>query len=276
MLKDITLGQFFPGNSCVHRLDPRVKLVLMVAYIVLVFLVSRRNTRAAQHSVRQYMERYTGGMDSARSSNMLYTPLAMMVFDPYSGDILWTNDNFLQLAEGCLCHIIVRNILAGEHAVERTVFIGHRNRCIAALFLQCFPSAAHCYRCAQQGRCIVHQIADLCVHIGDMLGRLESKAIQHQLGFVRDTTQTGSSVFPITTSVTQSRICHCRNDRVRIRVSVSGYINWIHPYSPPFSLIVISPARFRAKSASISFWSMPWPIAHMSLVMAASVVISRP
>ena len=39
MLKDITLGQFFPGNSCVHRLDPRVKLVLMVAYIVLVFLV---------------------------------------------------------------------------------------------------------------------------------------------------------------------------------------------------------------------------------------------
>ena len=40
MLKDITLGQFFPGNSCVHRLDPRVKLVLMVAYIVLVFLVT--------------------------------------------------------------------------------------------------------------------------------------------------------------------------------------------------------------------------------------------
>ena len=39
MLKDITLGQFFPGNSCVHRLDPRVKLVLMVGYIVLVFLV---------------------------------------------------------------------------------------------------------------------------------------------------------------------------------------------------------------------------------------------
>lgn len=39
MLKDITLGQFFPGNSVVHRMDPRVKLVLMVVYIVLVFLV---------------------------------------------------------------------------------------------------------------------------------------------------------------------------------------------------------------------------------------------
>ena len=30
MLKDITLGQFFPGNSAVHRLDPRVKIVLTV------------------------------------------------------------------------------------------------------------------------------------------------------------------------------------------------------------------------------------------------------
>ena len=39
MLKNITLGQFYPGNSLVHRLDPRVKLLIMVAYIVIVFLV---------------------------------------------------------------------------------------------------------------------------------------------------------------------------------------------------------------------------------------------
>ena len=37
MLKDITLGQYFPGNSFVHRLDPRTKLVLLVAYIVALF-----------------------------------------------------------------------------------------------------------------------------------------------------------------------------------------------------------------------------------------------
>ena len=35
----ITLGQFVPGNSPVHRLDPRTKILLMLAYIVLVFLV---------------------------------------------------------------------------------------------------------------------------------------------------------------------------------------------------------------------------------------------
>ena len=37
MLKDITLGQFFPGTSVIHRLDPRTKLLLLVAYIVALF-----------------------------------------------------------------------------------------------------------------------------------------------------------------------------------------------------------------------------------------------
>ncbi|HWQ59128.1 MAG TPA: energy-coupling factor transporter transmembrane protein EcfT [Clostridia bacterium] len=39
MIKDITLGQYFPGNSAIHRLDPRTKLLGMIAYIVIVFLV---------------------------------------------------------------------------------------------------------------------------------------------------------------------------------------------------------------------------------------------
>ncbi|SHI22775.1 energy-coupling factor transport system permease protein [Sporobacter termitidis DSM 10068] len=37
MLKDITLGQFFPGDSVVHRLDPRTKLILTLVYIVALF-----------------------------------------------------------------------------------------------------------------------------------------------------------------------------------------------------------------------------------------------
>ena len=37
-MKDITLGQYFPGNSLLHRLDPRMKLVLTLSFIVLVFL----------------------------------------------------------------------------------------------------------------------------------------------------------------------------------------------------------------------------------------------
>ncbi len=38
MLKDITLGQYFPGNSLVHRLDPRTKLLVLIAYIVALFV----------------------------------------------------------------------------------------------------------------------------------------------------------------------------------------------------------------------------------------------
>ena len=38
MLKDITLGQFFPGKSPIHRMDPRTKLILTVVYIVALFL----------------------------------------------------------------------------------------------------------------------------------------------------------------------------------------------------------------------------------------------
>ena len=38
MIKDITIGQYFPGNSVVHRMDPRMKLVLTTVYIVLLFV----------------------------------------------------------------------------------------------------------------------------------------------------------------------------------------------------------------------------------------------
>ncbi len=38
MLKDITLGQYFPGNTVVHRLDPRTKLLMTLLYIVTLFL----------------------------------------------------------------------------------------------------------------------------------------------------------------------------------------------------------------------------------------------
>ena len=37
MLKDITLGQYFPGVTLAHRLDPRTKLILVVLYIVALF-----------------------------------------------------------------------------------------------------------------------------------------------------------------------------------------------------------------------------------------------
>ena len=40
MLRDITIGQFFPGNSVIHRLDPRMKIILTALYIALLFTAS--------------------------------------------------------------------------------------------------------------------------------------------------------------------------------------------------------------------------------------------
>ena len=38
MLKDVTLGQYFPGQTPIHKLDPRTKLVFVILYIVVLFL----------------------------------------------------------------------------------------------------------------------------------------------------------------------------------------------------------------------------------------------
>ena len=40
MLRDITIGQHFPGNSAVHQYDPRMKILMTIAFIVMLFLAS--------------------------------------------------------------------------------------------------------------------------------------------------------------------------------------------------------------------------------------------
>ena len=40
MIRDITLGQYYPGNSVIHKLDPRVKIMATLLYIVALFVVN--------------------------------------------------------------------------------------------------------------------------------------------------------------------------------------------------------------------------------------------
>ena len=37
MLRDITIGQFFPGESIIHRIDPRFKIIITLLFIVMLF-----------------------------------------------------------------------------------------------------------------------------------------------------------------------------------------------------------------------------------------------
>ncbi len=77
---------------------PVLALVEGLIAAVVLYIGIRRN-QAAQRSVRQYFDRVGGGMDSARSSNLLYTPLPMLVFDVNTQEILWGNEQFLVLSE---------------------------------------------------------------------------------------------------------------------------------------------------------------------------------
>ena len=37
MLSDVSFGRYYPGKSFVHKMDPRIKLLLLIAYIVMIF-----------------------------------------------------------------------------------------------------------------------------------------------------------------------------------------------------------------------------------------------
>ena len=39
MIRDITLGQFYPSKSVIHELDPRTKIILTLAFIIQLFVV---------------------------------------------------------------------------------------------------------------------------------------------------------------------------------------------------------------------------------------------
>ena len=38
MIRDITIGQYYPGKSLLHKIDPRMKLILTFAIIIVIFL----------------------------------------------------------------------------------------------------------------------------------------------------------------------------------------------------------------------------------------------
>ncbi|MDR0325049.1 MAG: energy-coupling factor transporter transmembrane protein EcfT [Oscillospiraceae bacterium] len=46
MLKDITLGQYFPGSSIIHRMDPRIKLILLFCFITALLMANHALTYA--------------------------------------------------------------------------------------------------------------------------------------------------------------------------------------------------------------------------------------
>ena len=68
-----------------------------LAIVACLGLYNRHNNRRRRREVTKYLERVTGTVDTATKDTMTNSPLPMIIFRPESGDIIWTNDRFLQL-----------------------------------------------------------------------------------------------------------------------------------------------------------------------------------
>ena len=83
-----------------------------------------KRTRKRRQSILQYIDSVTGSVDTASKSTLINSPLPIMVFRPDTGEVIWSNENFLQLA-GVLEHLF-------EMKVEDAVQISPSSGCWSA------------------------------------------------------------------------------------------------------------------------------------------------
>ena len=72
-------------------------LIETVATVAL-YLYFRQSSKKRRQGILQYIDSVTGSVDTASKSTLINSPLPIMVFRPDTGEIIWSNENFLQLA----------------------------------------------------------------------------------------------------------------------------------------------------------------------------------
>ena len=122
------------------------KLALAEAAVtVLLYFYFRQNNQKRRQSVLQYIDSVTGSVDTASKSTLINSPLPTLVFRPDTGEIIWSNESFLQLA-GVREHLFemrlseavpdfqVQWLLSGkQESPERVELNNHRFRVYGSL-----------------------------------------------------------------------------------------------------------------------------------------------
>ena len=72
-------------------------LIELVCTAALYMYSTKRNLKRRQN-IMQYIDSVTGSVDTASKSTLINSPLPIMVFRPDTGEVIWSNENFLQLA----------------------------------------------------------------------------------------------------------------------------------------------------------------------------------
>ena len=122
------------------------KLALAEAAVtVLLYFYFRQNNQKRRQSVLQYIDSVTGSVDTASKSTLINSPLPTLVFRPDTGEIIWSNESFLQLA-GVREHLFemrlseavpdfqIQWLLTGkQESPERVTLNSHRFRVYGSL-----------------------------------------------------------------------------------------------------------------------------------------------
>ena len=119
--------------------------VLEAAVTVLLYVYFRQNNQKRRQGVLQYIDSVTGSVDTASKSTLINSPLPTLVFRPDTGEIIWSNESFLQLA-GVREHLFemrlseavpdfqVQWLLSGkQESPERVELNNHRFRVYGSL-----------------------------------------------------------------------------------------------------------------------------------------------
>ena len=122
------------------------KLALAEAVVtVLLYIYFRQSNQKRRQSVLQYIDSVTGSVDTASKSTLINSPLPTLVFRPDTGEIIWSNESFLQLA-GVREHLFemrlseavpdfqIQWLLTGkQESPERVTLNSHRFRVYGSL-----------------------------------------------------------------------------------------------------------------------------------------------
>ena len=122
------------------------KLALAEAVVTaLLYIYFRQSNQKRRQSVLQYIDSVTGSVDTASKSTLINSPLPIMVFRPDTGEVIWSNEDFLQLA-GVREHLFemrlseavpdfqIQWLLTGkQESPERVTLNSHRFRVYGSL-----------------------------------------------------------------------------------------------------------------------------------------------
>ena len=96
---NLKLYFFFMAVFAAATVSVSVKLAAIeIAVTAALYVYFSRRDKKRRQGVLQYIDSVTGSVDSASKSTLINSPLPVMVFRPDTGEIIWSNESFLQLA----------------------------------------------------------------------------------------------------------------------------------------------------------------------------------